>query len=111
VFGYGGSQWAIDAITADDVEVLVVIGSGLSQRDTLQWDTAMLPSRALVHIERDPMLHGRTWASEVPIVSDPGAVLERLATLEGSAAAGLDAGRQERRAFLGRMQTATPNHE
>lgn len=108
VFGYGGSQWAIDAITADDVEVLVVIGSGLSQRDTLQWDTAMLPSRALVHIERDPMLHGRTWASEIPIVSDPGAVLERLATMEGPAAAGLEAGRQERRAFLGRIQTATP---
>ena len=71
VFGYGGSRWALDAVRDDEVEVLVVIGSGLSQRDTMQWDPAMLPSRALAHVETDPMLIGRTWPSEVPALVTP----------------------------------------
>jgi acetolactate synthase-1/2/3 large subunit len=100
VFGYGGSRWAIDGIRSDDVEMLLVIGSGLSQRDTMQWDPAMLPSRSLVHVEADPLLIGRTWPSEVPIVADAGVFLERLVAVDGDAAAGLDAGRARRRAFL-----------
>ena len=36
VFGYGGSRWAIDAIRSEETEVLLIIGSGLSQRDTMQ---------------------------------------------------------------------------
>jgi len=44
VFGYGGSRWAPDAILDPGVEVLMVIGSPLSQRDTLNWDAKMLPS-------------------------------------------------------------------
>ena len=93
VFGYGGSRWATEAILSDEIEVLVVIGSGLSQRDTLQWNRRMLPSRAMVHIESDPLLIGRTWPSEVPVVGSPAAALEWLLALDGPAAAGLEAGR------------------
>jgi acetolactate synthase-1/2/3 large subunit len=100
VFGYGGSRWALDAVRDDEVEVLVVIGSGLSQRDTMQWDPAMLPSRALVHVETDRMLIGRTWPREVPLLGDPATVLERLAGLRDDDAAGLEAGREARPAFL-----------
>jgi acetolactate synthase-1/2/3 large subunit len=35
VFGYGGSRWAIDAICSDKVDILLVVGSALSQRDTM----------------------------------------------------------------------------
>ena len=38
VFGYAGHRHAIDTILSDEVEVLLVLGSGLSQRDTLFWD-------------------------------------------------------------------------
>lgn len=106
VFGYGGSRMAIDAIRSDAVEVLLVVGSGLSQRDTMQWDTRMLPSKALIHIEADPLLIGRTWASEVPVVGNPGEALQRLAGLEEAAA--LQAGRAARRAFLQRIREAGP---
>ncbi|MEJ2376462.1 MAG: thiamine pyrophosphate-binding protein, partial [Pseudolabrys sp.] len=58
VFGYGGSHWAIDAIRSDETDILLVIGSGLSQRDTMQWDPKMLPSNALIHIDADPLLIG-----------------------------------------------------
>ena len=108
VFGYGGSRWAIDAIRSDEVEILLVIGSGLSQRDTMQWDPRMLPSCALVHVERDPMLLGRTWPSDVPVVGDAGTVLTRLAHLDGDKAAGLEAGRATRQAFLERIRGSRP---
>ena len=108
VFGYGGSRWATEAVLSDEVEVLVVIGSGLSQRDTLQWDRRMLPSRALVHIESDPLLIGRTWPSEVPVVGSASAALEWLLALEGPAAAGLAAGRTRRRRFLEGVRAAGP---
>jgi acetolactate synthase-1/2/3 large subunit len=106
VFGYGGSRWAIDAIRSDETEVLLIIGSGLSQRDTMQWDPKMLPSKALIHVDADPLLIGRTWASEVAVVGNAGEALRRLAALDK--AAGLEAGRGERRAFLDRVRSQGP---
>lgn len=108
VFGYGGSQWAIDAIRDPAVEVLIVIGSGLSQRDTMQWDERMLPSVAMVHIERDPALIERTWPSEVAVVGDSRTALEHLADLDDVATANLEAGREVRREFLARIRGANP---
>jgi acetolactate synthase-1/2/3 large subunit len=109
VFGYGGSRWAIDAVRDDDVEILMVIGSGLSQRDTMQWDRRMLPSVAMVHVDADPLLIGRTWPSEVPVVAHAGTVLDRLAAMPGTG--GLEAGRSTRRAFLDRIRASGPRVE
>jgi len=106
VFGYGGSQWAIDAIRSGDVEVLLVIGSGLSQRDTMQWDPRMLPSQAMIHVDFDPMLIGRTWPSEVPVVGNAADVLTRLAALDDTG--GLETGRATRRDFLARIRAQAP---
>lgn len=102
VFGYGGSDWAIDAIRSDETDILLIIGSGLSQRDTMQWDPKMLPSKALIHIDFDPLLIGRTWASEVAVVANAAEALQRLAIIKD--AAGLEAGRAERRAFLAQIR-------
>ena len=108
VFGYGGSHWAIDAICSDAVDVLLVVGSGLSQRDTMQWDPRMLPSKALIHIEGDPLIIGRTWASDLPVVGNPGEALRRLAGLAETA--GLEAGRADRRAFLKTIRARGPRY-
>jgi acetolactate synthase-1/2/3 large subunit len=91
VFGYGGSHWAIDAIRSDETDILLVIGSGLSQRDTMQWDPKMLPSKALIHIDADPLLIGRTWPNEVAVVGNAGEALRDLAAIKN--AKGLEAGR------------------
>ena len=74
VFGYGGSRWATEAILDPGVEVLLVIGSPLSQRDTLNWDAKMLPSAELIQIDADPSLIGRTWPASVPVTASPKAV-------------------------------------
>jgi acetolactate synthase I/II/III large subunit len=108
VFGYGGSQWAIDAIRSDQTDILLVIGSGLSQRDTMQWDRKMLPSKALIHIDADPLVIGRTWAGELAVVSNAGEALGRLAVLKD--AAGLEAGCAERREFLAQIRAQGARH-
>jgi acetolactate synthase I/II/III large subunit len=100
VFGYGGSRWATEAVLDPGVEVLVVLGSALSQRDTLQWNRKMLPSRELIHVDADPSLIGRTWPASVPVTGSPRLFLEHLATADGPVAAGLERGMSARRAFL-----------
>jgi acetolactate synthase I/II/III large subunit len=108
VFGYGGSRWATEAILHPGVEVLLVVGSPLSQRDTLNWDPQMLPSAELIQIDADPSLIGRTWPASVPVTASPKAVLERLADADEGVAAGLEAGRERRRAFLADVQSRGP---
>lgn len=106
VFGYGGSRWATDAILSPNVDVLIVIGSGLSQRDTLQWDPAMLPAKAMAHIDPDPRRIGRTWAVEHPVVANPATALDRL--LQCVDVGALDAGRPARRSFLDAIRGGQP---
>jgi acetolactate synthase-1/2/3 large subunit len=108
VFGYGGSRWATEAILDPAVEVLIVLGSALSQRDTLNWDRKMLPSAELIHVDADPSQIGRTWPASVPVTASPRVFLERLAAVDGSIAAGLEAGRPARRAFLARVRSRGP---
>ncbi len=108
VFGYGGSRWATEAILDPAVEVLLVLGSALSQRDTLNWDLNMLPSRELIHVDADPSLIGRTWPASVPVTASPKVFLERLATVGGAVAAGLETGYAARRAFLADVRSRGP---
>ncbi|MHB8233419.1 MAG: thiamine pyrophosphate-binding protein [Solirubrobacteraceae bacterium] len=100
VFGYGGSRWATEAILDPAVEVLLVIGSALSQRDTLNWDEKMLPSAELIHVDADPSLIGRTWPASVPVTASPKVFLEHLAGASDGVSEGLDAGLATRREFL-----------
>lgn len=108
VFGYGGSRWATDAILSDDVDMLIIVGSGLSQRDTLQWNPKMLPSKALIHIDSDPTLIGRTWACDVPLIANSKIVLQKLSTLNGDAAKNLTAGIESRQIFFKKITTTAP---
>ena len=108
VFGYGGSRWATEAILDPGVEVLLVIGSPLSQRDTLNWDVKMLPSEELIQVDADPSLIGRTWPASVPVTASPKAFLERLAAADGSVATGLATGLPQRRAFLADVRGRGP---
>ena len=105
VFGYGGSLWATEAILSGEVEVLLVLGSALTQRDTLQWDERMLPSVALVHVATDAMNVGATWTAELPVIADAREALRRLAALDGEAARGLGSGRESRRTFLSEVRS------
>ncbi|MGE4535883.1 MAG: thiamine pyrophosphate-binding protein [Desulfovibrio sp.] len=108
IFGYAGHRYAIETFLSGQVEVLIVLGSGLSQRDTLFWDRKMLPTRALVHVDVDPTTIGRTFHTHVPIVGDCRAALSLM--MEGGSARvmHLRAGNQARAAWLASIRAAGP---
>jgi acetolactate synthase-1/2/3 large subunit len=110
IFGYAGHRPAIDTILSDDVEVLLVLGSGLSQRDTLFWDRKMLPSRALFQVDIDPQVIGRTWPTEVGIVGDCGRVLQVLMTYDYELVQSLAATNGERHTWLETIRAAGPRY-
>ena len=88
--------------------MLLVLGSGLSQRDTLFWDRKILPRRSLVHVDLDPKVIGRTWHAEVPLVGDCGEVLRNLMGALPERLAGLAATNPERRVWLKRLKSSGP---
>ncbi len=110
IFGYAGHRQAIETILSGEVEVLLVLGSGLSQRDTLFWDRKMLPGRALIHVDLDPKVIGRTWHTEVPLVGDCGQVLRCLLEAEPPRLAGLAGTNPERRTWLERLKASGPRY-
>jgi acetolactate synthase-1/2/3 large subunit len=110
VFGYAGHRHAIETIISGEVEVLIVLGSGLSQRDTLFWDRKMLPSRALVHVDIEPEVIGRTWHTEIPVVGDCGTVLRRILESDSVHLSTLEASNPLRRAWLERIKSQGPRH-
>jgi len=85
-----------------------VVGSALSQRDTMTWDRKMLPSQVLIHCDEDPTLLSRTWPESQVVAGAPGAFLRALAKADGAAAAGLTAGIATRADLLARTQAAGP---
>jgi acetolactate synthase-1/2/3 large subunit len=110
IFGYAGHRHAIDTILSDDVEVLLVLGSGLSQRDTLFWDRKMLPSRALVQVDINPQVIGRTWPADVGMVGDCGRVLQVLMTYDYQLPQKLATSNDERCTWLETIRAAGPRY-
>jgi len=108
VFGYAGHRHAIEGLLSGGVEVLVVLGSGLSQRDTLFWDRRMLPSRALIHVDIDPRVIGRTWPAEVSLCGDCGEILRLALAADGQRLGALERTIPERRQWLDGIRAAGP---
>ncbi|MEI8082347.1 MAG: thiamine pyrophosphate-binding protein [Actinomycetes bacterium] len=108
VFGYGGSRWATELIMGSDLEILIVVGSALSQRDTMTWDRKMLPSHALIHCDEDPALLTRTWPQSQVVIGAPSPFLRALADADGEPARGLAAGVGKRADLLARVQALGP---
>lgn len=100
VFGYAGTRHATEALLDPSLEALIVVGSGLNQRDTMFWDKKMSEGRLLIHADVDPTVIGRTWPAESGIVADARTLLDRLGDPECEAAAALASGAGERRQWL-----------
>ena len=110
IFGYAGHRHAIEAMLSGDVEVLLVLGSGLSQRDTLFWDRKMLPTRAMVHVDIDPKVIGRTWHTEIPLAGDCGQVLRCLLDAHTDLCSALEARKHERSEWVERVGSSGSRH-
>lgn len=108
VFGYGGNRWATEALLSGEVDILIVVGAALTQRDTLQWDRRMLPRRTLVHVGADPSNLTRTWMPDVAVFGAPETFLRKLAAADGLASRALQAGFGRRAEFMDRLRASGP---
>jgi acetolactate synthase-1/2/3 large subunit len=104
VFGYAGTRHATNAIIGDDLDVLIVLGSGLNERDTMHW-TLRGQSKALVihvNIDMDELTaHGEAGHT---VLGSAGAFLELMKRAD-IVAATLDAGRAQRRQWAAKIKS------
>lgn len=53
VFGYAGTRQATQAFLKEELEVLIVLGSGLNQRDSMNWTSQLRPSQRFIQVNVD----------------------------------------------------------
>lgn len=78
VFGWCGTRYANESILSEDVEVLLVLGSRLSQIDTLIWNQAFAPKKALILNDMDINHVFENFEITLPILGDCGEFLKTL---------------------------------
>jgi acetolactate synthase-1/2/3 large subunit len=108
VFGYAGTRHATEVLLSGACEVLIVLGSGLNQRDTMFWDRRLRPARALIQVDDRAEVFGRTYPTEVAIHGDCRSVLSRLLEVSRPDSAALEAGTAAREAWLRSIRASGP---
>jgi acetolactate synthase I/II/III large subunit len=108
VFGYAGTRHATAAILGDPTDVLIVLGSGFNERDTMHWT---LRGRAegktiilQVNIDMDELTTHGVAAHAVP--GSCRAFLDLMQERADTIAPSLTAGQAQRRAWLAGIKQA-----
>lgn len=52
-FGYAGTRHAAQAFLGSEIDLILVLGSGLSERDTMAWSRSFVPKEGFVHVDLD----------------------------------------------------------
>lgn len=98
VFGYAGTRHATSALLSPDLDLLIVLGSGLNERDTMHWSSRLAPKRGMISVNLAAKAIATETAAGQGVLGDCGAFLDILAQ-DGNAAA-LTAGVAERQAWM-----------
>lgn len=77
-FGYSGSPLAQWHLLESGVDVLLAVGTSLSEWGTLGWDRRLQPSEALLHVDIDPYEIGKNYRVTVPVIGDAKSGLTEL---------------------------------
>lgn len=78
VFGLCGSPLATKYLGSGNIDVLLVIGSGLNQMTTNAWDPRLAPTKFLIHIDIDPGQIDKNYSADIPLVGDARAIVEEI---------------------------------
>jgi acetolactate synthase-1/2/3 large subunit len=77
-FGYSGSPLALWYLLESGVDVLLVVGTSLSEWGTQGWDRRLQPSEALIQVDIDPYEIGKNYRITVPVIGDAKSGLTEL---------------------------------
>jgi acetolactate synthase-1/2/3 large subunit len=75
VFGLAGSPQADAALLSPETDLLLVVGSSLSEAATHAWDPRLAAGRSLLQIDADPMEIGKNYPVRTGLVGDAKRVL------------------------------------
>jgi acetolactate synthase-1/2/3 large subunit len=93
VFGYAGTRHASAAILSDDLELLVVLGSGLNERDTMHWNSKLVSRRGVFQVDLTPEAISTVYGGTVAIVGDVSAFVEAIMSEPSGLLSHLEAGK------------------
>ncbi|MDC7789341.1 thiamine pyrophosphate-binding protein [Rhodoplanes sp. TEM] len=102
VFGYAGTRHATAAVFADDLDLLLVLGSGLNERDTMHWTLRERAKAVTIHVNTDMDELTAHCEATHAVPGSAGAFLELMAQRLGGGPT--DAALAERRAFVARIK-------
>ncbi len=78
VFGYSGTAHATEALLHDDLQVLLVLGSGLNQRDSMNWTLGLAPTLRFIQVNMDINIGATSYPHTHLVQGDCGTFLEYL---------------------------------
>lgn len=77
VFGIGGHPSALRYVEKG-ISTLLAVGTSLGDLATEGWNPALKPSRSLIHVDLDPSVIGRSYATDVGIVAPLGSFFDEM---------------------------------
>lgn len=101
VFGYAGTGHASAAILSEKLELLMVLGSGLNERDTMHWSARLAPRRGLFQVNVAPEAISAVYGGGVTVIGDVSAFIESIMAGPNELLAHLDAGKGVRTEWIG----------
>ncbi|MEA2373140.1 MAG: acetolactate synthase large subunit, partial [Solirubrobacteraceae bacterium] len=110
VFGYTGTRQATEALMTGRVDVLLVLGSSLNQRDTMVWSEQLRPRDAIVQVDLDPSAFGRNYDVDVTVVSDVRELVRHLLA-DDELRAALALSGDDRRAWIAEVRALDRHYD
>jgi acetolactate synthase I/II/III large subunit len=106
VFGYAGTRHATAAILADPPDVLIVLGSGFNERDTMHWTLrGRTPSKTIIiHVNTDMETLTTHGTPGHVVLGSCGAFLELMRREADAVVPSLAADAASRRAWLAKIK-------
>ena len=103
VFGYAGTHHARDAVLDPALDLLMILGSGLNERDTMHWALQIKPD-AVICVNLVPTAIG-AHTRDGGVVGDCGAYLDYLLENDDKIGAPLQATLEARAAWLAKIRS------
>lgn len=109
VFGYAGTRHATAALLQGEgppaAEVLLILGSGMNERDSMHWSARLAPSKGYAEVNLTNAAMGHLSQPGMPVKGHPGMFLRWLMT---RGAGILDGTKEARREWLQALRASGP---
>jgi acetolactate synthase-1/2/3 large subunit len=99
VFGYAGARHATEALLHSRLELLLVLGSGLNERDSMHWTLGNVQGLDIIGVNVEASTIA-TQAHVVGVVGDAGAFIDYLMANAAAIDRGLGPARKDREGWI-----------